>query len=128
MEYIQVANPKTLKQWLIPKLRAISRYWPAKNQVINDARVKVKIGHYKNGNPIYKTLIECNICKQTFERHEIDVDHITPIANIEGFKDWNSYVEALFCSADGLQVACKSCHYLKTQLEKDIRKNNKKST
>lgn len=116
------AKDLSKEAWLIKHLRRISSMWPAKNEAVNRAKVKVQIGFYKNGNPEFKTLITCNICKDNFDRTEIDVDHIYPIVNLDGFSDWNTYIERLFCNVNELQVLCKPCHYLKTQAEKDEKK------
>lgn len=111
------AKDKTLEQWLIPHLRDLHRKWPHSNGCIDAAKEKVHIGFFKNGNPEYKTMIRCAMCKELYDRSEIDRDHIVPIANAEGFKDWNSYIPALFSPPQAYQPLCKSCHYIKTQAE-----------
>lgn len=120
------AKDKSLKQWLVPHLRNISRLWPNKNEVANAAKERVHIGFYKNGNPEYKVMLKCAMCKDLFDRSEIDIDHIIPVANAEGFKDWNAYIPALFCDISGLQALCKPCHLVKSFAEGDDRRNNKK--
>lgn len=65
------------------------------------------------------------MCDELYDRTEIDVDHIIPVANIDGFKDWESYITALFCPAEGLQCLCKSCHFIKTQDEGQDRRKKK---
>ena len=45
---------------------------------------------------------------------EIQVDHVEPVMPLDGFKDWNTHMERLDCGAKGLQILCKSCHYLKS--------------
>lgn len=121
------AKDKTLEQWLIPQLRGIYRYWPAKNAALDAAKVKVHIGFYKNGNPEYKTMMKCYICEQTYDRSEIQVDHIVPVVDIKTTKiDWNEFVYGLFCDQSNLGVCCKSCHYIKTQAENQERRKHKK--
>lgn len=116
---------KTLKQWLVPKLRKISSHWPNKNLALRNARVKVKVGEYKNGNDILKSMYRCNHCNELYDQQEISIDHIKPIVNLEGFKDWNSYIPDLFCELDNLQALCDGCHDAKSFLEAQIRKENK---
>ena len=49
------------------------------------------------------------------------VDHRVPIVSPEtGFTDWGSFVERLFCPADGLQVLCAVCHRVKTEKERQV--------
>lgn len=119
-------KPFSQISWLIPQLRRISSMWPEKNVAVSKAREKVVIGFYKNGNPEYKTMFRCYLCKELFDRVEIQVDHIIPVSSIDGFKDWNTYIDRLFCSAENLAVCCKNCHYLKSQQENEERKKNKK--
>ena len=41
----------------------------------------------------------------------VHVDHIEPVGS---YKDWNTYIEKLFCSEDNLQILCLACHKEKT--------------
>lgn len=52
----------------------------------------------------------------------IFVDHIEPVVSTkEGFVDWNTYIDRLFCEKDNLQLLCKSCHDKKSQREREER-------
>lgn len=57
---------------------------------------------------------------------KICLDHALEIVPVEGFPgktwDWNIYLERLFCDAEGFQVLCEDCNYLKTQEENQQRK------
>lgn len=108
--------------WLIKNLRRISSMWPAKNEALKLAKEKIHIGFYKNGNPMYKTVVRCNACKELHVEDNIDVDHIIPIAGLEGFTDWNSYIPKLFCTVENLQCLCKPCHKEKSKAEAAQRK------
>lgn len=119
---LSLKKPKTLKTWLIPRLRRISIYWRGRNEAINDAKVWVSMGKFKNGKPKTKVLFECAECARQgidgyYERHDIQADHIIPVANTDGFQDWNSYIEALFCDKSNFQVLCKYHHDVKTLRE-----------
>ena len=116
------AKDLTREAWVIKHLRRISGMWPAKNEAINRAKVKVHIGFYKNGKPEYKTMIQCYLCNELYDRTEIQVDHIVPVVNLDGFTDWNTYIPQLFCNVDNLGAACKGCHYIKTQAENEERR------
>jgi hypothetical protein len=67
---------------------------------------KVAYGQYK-----------CAKCGEIYRRKEIEVDHITAVGR---FKDFDTYIERLFCDSNKLAVLCKSCHKEKTK------KDNKK--
>ena len=117
---------KSLSAWLIPHLRNIARTWPQKSVARNKAKVRVQIGVYKNGNPELKTMFKCSACGENFEQNETQMDHTDPVVDVTGFKDWNTYIERLFCDADGFTCMCKSCHLLKSLDENDQRRVNKK--
>lgn len=116
-----MAKKQKLETFLIPRLRRISLWWRGRHEALKDARVYVKVGVFKNGNDKIGTFYKCAFCEDLFDKKEIQVDHIQDIANIDGFKDWNSYIPALFCEKDNLQTLCKACHISKTEYEKSLR-------
>lgn len=118
---------KTQQQWLIPKLRKISMYWPEMNEALKSAKVKVPIGKNKNGTIKYKVKIQCSCCEELFDnRSDIEIDHIDPVVNVTGFSDWNSYINTLFCPVENLRVLCKDCHEDVTFYQDQLRLDNKK--
>lgn len=122
-------TPK-LTQWLIYKLRRISLQWPPKNQAKQLARVEGDFKLKKDGTPGKRRHISyrCNICKDLFPPSEVDLDHKEPIIPKSGFDSWDGVIGRLFCDADGFQVLCKSCHFLKSQdeLGERVEKRKKK--
>lgn len=111
------------RSFVISALRAASRRWPVKWKVLKDALVGKEINtatgklaqHYK-----------CTLCGNIFPAKEVVVDHIDPVVSpTKGFVSWDDYIERMFCEADGLQVLCKSCHKVKTNEERQCRKNSK---
>jgi 5-methylcytosine-specific restriction endonuclease McrA len=54
----------------------------------------------------------CAKCREIFRRKDINVDHIIAVGK---FKDFNQYIERLFCDARGLQILCRECHKTKTR-------------
>ena len=114
---------------IINRLRQLHRYWDQKKVARDNAKVQIEVGTYKNGNPKYHTMYKCAHCFEVFERQDTQMDHIEPVVELEmGFVDWNTYVERLFCNAENYQCLCKGCHKIKTNLEKELRKEyrNKK--
>lgn len=77
---------------------------------------------------------QCAECGEWFMGKDVAVDHIDPVVN-DGFKDWNVFVDRLFCNPDNLQVLCSykladvkkhndkiSCHLKKTREERTAAK------
>jgi 5-methylcytosine-specific restriction endonuclease McrA len=121
-------QPITVKAFLIPKLRRASRFWRAKNECRNKAKVTIEDGKFKNGNIRYKTKFKCNICHQLFDAHETNVDHINPVVGIEGFTNWDDYINNMFCEVENMQLLCHSCHDAKTSIEVENRKKFKQKS
>ena len=96
-------------------LRSGSRRWAPKYSTLKDAYTKTKTN--KKSGRLAKHY-RCAICSGEFTSTNVQVDHIVPIGRD---LDWNTFIEALFCEKDNLQVLCKSCHKEKTKSE------NKKS-
>lgn len=65
---------------------------------------KVSYGKYK-----------CCCCLGIFQRKHIEVDHIIPVGR---FKDFNTFIERLFCPSNGLAILCRGCHKKKTAIDK----------
>jgi len=103
-----------LQKYLFSSLRRASYRTPMRAECLR--KYRVSRGKYK-----------CNMCDGIFGRKDIAIDHIVPVINPEtGFKDWNEYIERLFCSSSGLQVLCNngknSCHKKKSKEENRLRR------
>lgn len=90
--------------------------WPPRKQAITKSRIER--GKYR-----------CALCKgEGFGPKEIQLDHVVPVIDeIDGFVDFNTYIERLFCAEEGFQTLCLSCHNTKTFYENEIRKQVKHS-
>ena len=89
-------------------LRQVARYMPQKQECLLCAIHPTEKGI--RGGKLYI----CNKCGLTFPLKEIDVDHIEPVVPVDRpIKDWNEYIERLFCDSTNLQVLCKRCHLAK---------------
>lgn len=114
-------KPITRKQFVINNLRMVSRKWPA----INEARNKAKLA--------YNTYV-CQKCFNKFPNKYVRVDHKVPVVDPiigfpmtpEGMEDWSVYIPRLFCDVDNLELLCEDCHNLKSGIEQEIRKLNRK--
>lgn len=89
-------------------LRQVARYMPQKQECLLLAVHPTEKG--VRGGKLYI----CNKCGLTFPLKEIDVDHIDPVVPVDRpIKDWNEYIERLFCEPNNLQCLCKRCHQAK---------------
>lgn len=94
-------------------LRGASSRWSPKYE----CKKKAKIA--------YNTYV-CVSCKKQVGNKEIKIDHINPVVDPEkGFTTWDEYIERLFVELEGYQALCTTCHDIKTQQERTIRKQHK---
>lgn len=104
------------KAFIVSVLRAGTRKYPPKYEVLNEAKTEKKVNtntgriaqHYK-----------CAMCLNDFPAKNVQVDHIIPIIGPSGFTDWNDYVERIYCAKENLQVLCLTCHDQKTKHERE---------
>lgn len=119
----------TLHQLRVITLRRASMRWKYKYQALNEAKVRVEIGKFKNGNTQYGIFYKCAECVRKgkkvhyYTRKEVSVDHISPVVDTEdGFVGWDTYVPNLLCEVSNLQVLCRTpCHKEKTARENEER-------
>ena len=96
-------------------LRRASSYWWAMSEAMSRAKVS-------------RGLWMCAICLGHFKKNEVQKDHIQPVVSVNADKvnDINSYVETLFCEPENIQILCVSCHKIKSGIETELRKQNRK--
>lgn len=80
---------------------------------MNEAKREYK-GVVKNQKWEYK----CAECKKWHKAKDVSVDHIVPAGSLNTYDDLVPFVQRLFCSVEGLQVLCRTCHNTKTQQER----------
>jgi 5-methylcytosine-specific restriction endonuclease McrA len=111
---------KKTKNRIIGALRTEFKYSPVHKAALALAKIKVKVGEFKNGRDKMGTFFICAICKQ--HHKEVQVDHIKPIGKFNGSLD--DWVFSAWClgydneGQDNLQVLCKACHLKKTAQDK----------
>lgn len=106
-------------------LRSASIKWPPKYKCLNAAKVGKKINWKTNRIAEH---YKCNSCLKEFPAKEVQVDHIKPVIDpTEGFINWDTVINNMFCEADNLQVVCKPCHLIKTKAEKLQAKERKEN-
>lgn len=84
---------------------ALRRVWGRSRQRQQALKTaKVEYGKYR-----------CADCDGIFRRKEINVDHTNPVG---AFKNFDLYIERLFCDAKGLRILCVACHKIKTKKDR----------
>ncbi len=62
---------------------------------------------------------KCGACGTWTKSTAVSVDHIHPVVCVdEGFIDYNTFVERLFCPKENLQAICDTCHDAKSLHER----------
>lgn len=70
----------------------------------------------------------CAGCGGEFTSKDVQVDHKKPVVDPkQGFKDWDLFINNLFCESDNLQVLCTDCHKKKTKKETVKRNANRRN-
>jgi 5-methylcytosine-specific restriction endonuclease McrA len=75
----------------------------------------------KDGSRAKKDAVQyqCQVCLTWTGSTKVVVDHVEPVISVEdGFKDWNTFVDRLFCDKGNLQRICDPCHDKKTGEER----------
>jgi 5-methylcytosine-specific restriction endonuclease McrA len=105
-------------------LRAGARRWQPKYDTLNESKTEKKI-NAKTGRLAQH--YRCELCQNEFTSKDMEVDHIKPVVDPSlGFISWDIFIDRLFCEKDNLQAICKPCHLLKTNKEKQEKKNANK--
>lgn len=103
-------------------LRSASQRWPAKYQVLNEAKLGKRINQ-KTGRFAEHYL--CAACREAFPLKEVQVNHIVPVVPVSGFDSWDATIKRLFCEKEGMEVLCIPCHKSVTLKENEQRKTSK---
>lgn len=108
------------KSFVTSALRAASRRWPPKYKALKEAFAGRKVNAKTGKLAMHYT---CAACKKLYVATDVQVDHIKPVVDPKkGFVSWDVYINRMFCEIEDLQVMCKPCHKIKTDLEKAERK------
>lgn len=122
---VSVERPRNTGRWtearyegfVTSALRGAFRRWPPKFDVLKAAATGRK-RNKKSGRDANH--YRCASCGEDFPQSGVQVDHTKPIGSCE---TWDTFIEALFCEADNLQVLCKPCHKEKTKKEREANKD-----
>jgi len=125
----QKITPKKIHNLIKKKLRLASLSNPSKNIKKNESKVAPATFECEHcGAYCYEGNSEKNLkqLKKTypnkvFKKEKIEMNHVEPVIGYDGFIDWNTYIDRLFCDVDGYNALCKECHIKETQ-----KQNNKR--
>lgn len=107
------------RAFITSTLRGGFRKYPPKYEVLKEALWGKKLNSKTGRQCIHYT---CNECKKEYPAKEVNVDHVQPVVcPKEGFIDWNTFIDRLFCTRENLQVLCSKCHTKKTKEEREVR-------
>ena len=98
-----------------------SRYWTYLRNVLRRG-----FSRYPNKYEVLKRSKEgrnqyrCAGCGGVFGKKDTSVDHIEPCGPLRTWDDVAPFVDKMFCSLDGLQVLCKTCHDYKSLVDRGM--------
>lgn len=106
-------------------LRAATQRWGPKS--VAKSKARVSRGFYKCAE--CEETITATIKNEKGRRvKNAIVDHIIPIIDpAVGFTTWGECIERMFCEVEGLQVLCLKCHTVKSNEERRIAADRRKS-
>ena len=107
------------RSFIVSVLRSGTRRWPPKFLTLNEAKTEKKI-NVKTGRLAQHYL--CAGCDNYFPAKDINVDHIIPVVGPEGFVNWDTYIERMYCDKENFQILCTNCHTEKSMGERQSRK------
>jgi 5-methylcytosine-specific restriction endonuclease McrA len=111
------------RAFIISALRAYMKRFPPKWKALKAAMVGKKVN--KRSGRLAEHYL-CASCGGFFVARDVQVDHIDPVVSPEeGFQDWWTYMNRLYCEAENLQVLCKPCNKDKTNAERKERAKKK---
>ena len=119
-------TPARIRSFIISGLRSTASRWPPKYETLKAAFVGKKI-NAASGREAKHYL--CAHCEGEFPSSKVQVDHINPVVDPKvGFTTWDTFIDRLFCTEEGLQVLCSTCHKKKTEQERKERNASKHSS
>lgn len=98
--------------WVKRHIEQLSYKWEPRSKAMKNAR-RVSLLTDKRTKWQY----QCNSCKEWFKGTQVQLDHIVPKGKYSK-QTFFTWLDRLFCNADGFQVLCVPCHLKKTNTEK----------
>lgn len=114
--------PYNLKARIIMAIRTVFFQGPLRKSILD--RNRIERPHTKKDGTIAnrpRVFFKCTMCETEMKQKDVAVDHLDPVVELDGFRDWNTYIDRLFCDPSNLRLLCKPCHRLKTAEERKER-------
>jgi len=95
-------------------LRSAFRFWKPMSIALERASRP-----YKGTNKRVKKEYQCAICKEWFQRKNVEIDHIVPCGSLKNYEDIKTFIENLTVEdPNAYQILCKTHHKEKTLQER----------
>lgn len=109
-----MAISPSLKSFVVNALRRASYRWRGRYTALANA----KIG---------RNQYICRMCPKgtVHPKKNIQLDHIIPCVPVEGWDNFDGFIERLFCETEGYQLLCLDHHQEKTLIENGGRKEER---
>jgi hypothetical protein len=106
-----MAISPSLKSFVVNSLRRASYRWRGRYTALANG----KIG---------RNMYVCAHCPPgvVHPKKSIQLDHIIPCVPVEGWDNFDGFIERLFCETEGYQILCSEHHQVKTLTENGGRK------
>lgn len=101
----------------------------ARSELRRSVLQMAKIVHSDASRPRVKTWYKCAGCSKPFAQHQLEVDHVSPVIPTDTSLEemsWDDLINRTWCDKMNLQVLCETCHYKKSAIEREERKEHKK--
>ena len=128
-------DPIKFKSRIISALRKLTWSWPPRKEVSDRAKrapatfecAKCSYWCYTGKSDKNFKALQEEYPKQKLKMEKTRDDHVLPVIDVkDGFVDWNTLIERMFCAEENWQVLCDTCHDEKTKQEREERKKWKK--
>lgn len=102
-------DEKKFFTWLRSGLRNMSRRFPSIYEALADAKEP-----YVGENPRQRFAYRCAACDGLFAAKGVAVDHRIDCGSLASWQDVQGFIQRLFCTKEGLDILCHTCHDAKT--------------
>lgn len=105
------------------QIRGALRRAFARSPVVKEKMMeaRMEIPRYKKDGTLAKkphVRYQCETCTEWVSSTKIEIDHVKPVISVDdGFVDWNTFIDMLWCDKENLKRCCSSCHDAKTHAE-----------
>ena len=109
-EYPEIWSTKSSYfSWLRGGLRRVWSKCPVKIVFMQSNRFRIPSPRGGNYKPVWGAV--CELCEETFQQKDLQVDHGEEVGSLKDFEDLAGFTKRLLAPAEGtLRFVCKPCH------------------